>query len=90
MKIRSNYVSNSSSSSFILAYDPLFFGNIEAFFREECVGEETRFDNLNEFLKENSEYTDKIKQLKKEGKNIIYIRLDQEFFSIITLMKMIN
>ena len=63
---------------------------MEVFFREEFLGEETHIYNLSEFLKENSEYTEKVKQLKKEGKNIIYINLDQEFFSIITLMKIIN
>ena len=33
MKVRTNYVSNSSSSSFVIAYDEMFFGDLISFFK---------------------------------------------------------
>ena len=90
MKIRSNYISNSSSSSFIIAYDPLFFGDIETYFREGDFGCDTYVYDENKFLEENPEYKKIFENVKNEGKRIVYIGLDQEYTSIITLMKMIN
>ena len=90
MKIRSNYVSNSSSSSFIIAYDPLFFGNIKAFFKEFDFGCETEICNENDFLKSMPEYKEEIDKIKTEGKQVLCFRLDHEFYSIVELLKMIN
>ena len=51
MKIRNGYVSNSSSSSFVLSYNPIFFGNIQAFIEDYSPGCESvvyDLDKLNE------------------------------------------
>ena len=88
MKIRNGYVSNSSSSSFLIAYDPDFFGDLEKYFSEEYFGCETTFYNFSEDNLE--EYKNEIEQAKKEGKQFLYFGLDQEYISIISLLKMIN
>jgi len=92
MKIRSNYVSNSSSSSFILVYDPLFFGDLKTFFEKESFGCETQvYNDQDKFIVDDApEYKEKIKKAQEEGKQVLYLGLDNEFYSIITLLKMIN
>ena len=90
MKIRSNYVSNSSSSSFIIAYDPLFFGNIKAFFEEFDFGCETVIRDEKDFLESMPEYKERIDKIKTEGKQVLCFSLDHEFYSIVELLKMIN
>lgn len=90
MKIRSNYVSNSSSSSYVIAYDPVFFGNFEEFLREYSPGCDTSILNLNTFIEDYPEYKERIAKLKAEGKQVIYFSLDYEHNSLMELMKMIN
>ena len=41
MKVRLDYVSNSSSSSFVIAYDEKFFGNLKDFISQNEIGYET-------------------------------------------------
>lgn len=90
MKIRQGYVSNSSSSSFVIAYDPLFFGNIRAYFQEYSFGCETCIYDIKDFTDSMPNYKEKIDAMKAEGKQVLYFWLDQEFYPIIALMKMIN
>lgn len=89
MKIRSNYVSNSSSSSFIIAYDKNFYGDLEKFFKDGYFGCETEIYELSENFEE-GEINDEIKKVKQEGKSVLYFSLDQEYFSILTLLKNVN
>ena len=94
MKIRKSFVSNSSSSSFILAYDESFFGDLEKFFRDYSPGCETRVreeDRIPVMLDEwYPEGKAKCEEAKAAGKKLLYISLDQEYFSIISLLKHIN
>lgn len=90
MKIRNGYVSNSSSSSFVIAYDPLFFGNIKSFFEEFDFGCETYIYDIKDFTDSMPNYKEKIDAMKAEGKQVLYFWLDHEFYPIMELMKMIN
>ena len=100
MKIRLDYVSNSSSSSFLIAYDPKLFGNLEKFFNETSIGYNTSVNNLKEFLSElnEDEYWDdrrdeiknKLAEAKKAKKKVIQISLDYDYGSIIELLEHIN
>ena len=90
MKVRKCFVSNSSSSSFVISYDPIFFGNLLAFIEEYNPGCESAvydLDILNEDIPELKETVD---SERKNGNQIAYFRLDQEYFLIIDLLKMIN
>ena len=98
MKIRSGYVSNSSSSSFLIAYDEKFYGDLTKFFENEYFGCETEmggFDTFLDYLCEidediNKDWEEKVKEQEKFGKKILYLRLDNEYSSIISLLKKIN
>jgi len=90
MKIRSNYVSNSSSSSFVIAYDPTFFGNFIAFLEEYQPGCETAIYNLDHLKEDLPEIIEQVEKARKEGKQIAYFQLDNEYGLIMTLMDMIN
>ena len=48
MKTRTSYVSNSSSSSFIVAYNPKFFGRLEESFQNERMGYDTSASVMDE------------------------------------------
>ena len=98
MKIRSGYVSNSSSSSFLIAYDEKFYGDLTKFFKEEYFGCETEIGDLETFLDYlcevdediNKDWTEKAKEQENAGKRVLYLRLDNEYSSIISLLKKIN
>lgn len=98
MKIRHGYVSNSSSSSFLIAYDEKFFGDLTKFFKEEYFGCETETGDLVTFLDYlcevdediNKDWTEKVKEQEQSGKKVLYLRLDNEYSSIISLLKEIN
>ena len=48
MKIRTDYVSNPSSSSFIVAYNPKFFGSLEDSFKNDSMGYDTNASVMSE------------------------------------------
>lgn len=101
MKIRSNYVSNSSSSSFIIAYDEKFFGDLEKIFKQHYLGdskiypyEETDkfftyydYDKDAEFINDIREAMNKAES---EGKAVRYISLDYDHIYLIDVLKQIN
>ena len=96
MKFRINYVSNSSSCSFLIAYDPVFLGNLYQFFKTQKLGCNTRVQNVEQFIdifgdeKEKDEYRKIIKSNKNDGKQVVYLTLDYEYCSVFTLLQMIN
>ena len=90
MKVRKCFVSNSSSSSFIISYDPIFFGNIQAFIEEYMPGCETAVYDLNILNEDMPELKDIVESERNNGNQIAYFSLDQEYFLIIDLLKMIN
>lgn len=104
MKIRTGYVSNSSSSSYVIAYDKSFFGDLEKLFMNDCdaIGCETVIYDIadidEEFYNcelggdkdEIKKFKEKMKEKEKEGKSFLYIRLDHDYEVIISLLKLLN
>ena len=99
MKIRNGYVSNSSSSSFLIAYDERFFGDIYQLFKKYYMGETSvhKEDDLERFYsiycdndEEREKYQKMIEIKKQEGQSICYLNLDYEFVSLIGFMRQIN
>lgn len=98
MKIRTDYVSNSSSSSFVISYDKSLFGDLKKFFENTIIGCETSVQSEKDFFKvyDDSdldwvqEIKDKVKEAKKEKKSLVYLFLDYEYESLIELLKSIN
>lgn len=81
-------------ATFILAYDESFFGDLEKFFKDYSPGCETRVweESKIPVMLDNwyPEGKAKWEEAKAAGKKLLYIDLDQEFFSIISLLKYIN
>lgn len=100
MKIRTGFVSNSSSSSFLLAYDKSFFGDLNRFFNENPIGFDTfvldEEKKINEMIedccsKEEKESTKKkLNELRESGRSICCLELDQEHIELIKLLRQIN
>ena len=90
MIVRLCYVSNSSSSSYVIAYDPAFFGDLKSFFATAILGESTAVKDIKEFIEESPRYKDKIDDAELDGKQVIYLRLEWEHDCIVELLKKIN
>ena len=100
MKIRTGYVSNSSSSSFIIAYDENLFGDLTGCLESGYVGCETsvaKTSDLEEFYKylflndeEKEIIKNKIKRSEADGKKVIHIELDRDYEIIFDLFKQIS
>lgn len=104
MKTRFGYVSNSSSSSFLVAYDKSFYGDLTALFRRGSFGFETTatefsdLDSAKEFVKACFDGDDgiMIECLEKvivgvsAGKTIAHVSFDRETDSIMALLEQIS
>lgn len=100
MKIRTNYVSNSSSSSFVIAYDESFFGDLLTLIQTSHVGCETsvtNHENMEEFfeykfstLEEINNFKQKVEEKINQGKKVILLDLDCEYDFLIKLLNQIN
>lgn len=101
MKIRQGYVSNSSSSSFIIAYDESFFGDLREFCNNYSLGCETIvcFDKAEIEEKYNDYFSDEternnfkamVHEQETQGKKIAYLCLDNEYYPLMALMMQIN
>ncbi len=98
MKKRIGYVSNSSSSSYIIAYDQKVFGNLCKFFKEHetALGYNTKVVDREEMLLYNieEERHGEVKRLMREaedaGLTILCLQLDYEQYSVYDLLKSIS
>jgi hypothetical protein len=93
MKIRTDYVSNSSSSSFIVAYDKKLFKDFEKLIGA-IRGYETQIYDLEEFFDDDcmdKEFYHEIKtEIEKAEKNkmgISYFSLDYDFSFLIEMFE---
>ncbi len=104
MKTRSGYVSNSSSSSFLVAYDKSFYGDLTVLLRGGSFGFETTatefsdLDSAEEFVKGYfdgddgimNECLEKVRTGVSDGKTIAHVSLDRETDSIMALLEQIS
>lgn len=99
MKIRSNYVSNSSSSSFVIAYDKNTFGDLKQFLNDNYLGCESSINHKDDFEKYYLDYLDDekkkefenlVKEKKTNGMEIVYFYLDNDFNAVANLLKQIG
>jgi len=98
MKIRSAFVDNSSSSSYIIGYSRKTFGNLNKFFwdNEHKLGYETRvLDREQMLLQEYPEESwdairQKMRKAEDDGMTILCINLDYEQSFLLDMLKQIN
>lgn len=100
MKVRTDYVSNSSSSSFVIVYDDKFFGNLKDFISQNEIGYETYVHDVSDLvhdLEEEKNPSDNSKKLLKRireaqqtNKALLYTNIDYDHGSLVELLKYIN
>lgn len=96
MKIRTNYVSNSSSSSYLVVYDEKTFDKIMNELKKAYLGMSKITENLDDFLElscveeEIDNWKNKIDKYKKSGKKVMYMDLEYDYDFIINLLSETN
>ena len=96
MKIRTNYVSNSSSSSYIIAVDENFYGNLEEFFYTHNIGYDTRIGRSENIDWDNyceddvNEYKAQAQIQQAAGKAVYEVDMDYDHCYVIDLLKQLN
>lgn len=96
MKIRTNYVSNSSSSSYIIAVDESFYGNIKVFFDTHSIGYDTRIRGVEDIDWDNycedgvDEYKAQEQIQRDSGKAVYEVDLDYDHCYLIDFLQQLN
>ena len=96
MKIRTNYVSNSSSSSFIVAVDEKFYGSIINFFNTHSIGFDSSIRKPDEEFfrywdeEEAAKLMESVRSYEADGKKVYAINLDYDHCYLIDLLNQIN
>jgi uncharacterized protein YecE (DUF72 family) len=96
MKIRSNYVSNSSSSSFLIVYDKKSFNEIIEELKKSYLGMSKITNDLSEFYKydcveeEIENWKRKVEEYKNSGKGIVYANIEYDYEFIQSILEIMN
>ena len=99
MKVRTNYVSNSSSSSFLIAYDKSFFGDLLGFFNggvfyscrfKDSAELEEAFYSWFDDDEECAKYRKLVDDAENSGKTVIYLDLSYDYVDTFKLLEHIN
>lgn len=97
MKYRNSFVSNSSSSSFVIAYDKSFFGDLHKFLKSCYLGETTvktigelDGDFYRTYFDSEEDIQEFRDRLSISNKDIFFIRLDSEYEFFIEFIEILG
>jgi hypothetical protein len=96
MKIRTNYVSNSSSSSFLVVYDENIFEEIIQELKKSYLGCSKIKEDLNDFFNNNcveeelDNWKKRIQDYKDTGKKVVYMDLEYDYEFVKNILQIIN